>query len=83
MLQLREKLRFALEARQSFLVGDKRRGKDLDRDVPFQPGVGGAPDFAHPAFTELGGDLVGAETSADQGKQPIPPERRQASFGGL
>jgi hypothetical protein len=31
---------------------------NLDGDIAIQLGVSGAPDFAHPTFTDLGGDPV-------------------------
>ena len=65
MVELREQLRFALEARQALLVRGERRRQDLDRDVAPELGVGRPVDLAHAALAQLGGDLVGAEAGAD------------------
>jgi hypothetical protein len=48
----------ALEALQELLVLGERGGEDLDRDVPAEPGVARAPDFAHSAGAERRCDLV-------------------------
>ena len=36
MMELRQELRLALEAREALLVLGERRGQDLDRDVALQ-----------------------------------------------
>ena len=66
MVELGEELRFALESRQALLVLGERCGQDLDRDLAPELGVGGAIDLAHAALAQLGGDLVGAQSYADQ-----------------
>ena len=65
VMELGQDLRFALESSKPFGVFGIRRGKDLDGHLPVELGVGGAIHLAHAAFAELGGDLVGAEASAD------------------
>ena len=54
-------LRLALEAGPALGVVAERLPHQLEGDFPPQLGVAGAPDLAHPARAELGGDLVGAE----------------------
>ena len=61
MVQAGENLRFALEAGKPIRVRGKRLGQDLQRDLPVELGIGGLPHFAHPTFTELGGDRVMTE----------------------
>lgn len=57
MVELSEKLSFALEAREAFLVLRELLRQDLDRDLALQLRVGGAIHLTHAAFTQLGGDL--------------------------
>ena len=64
MVELRQNLRFALEAGQALLVLDERRRQHLDRDVALQPRVGRSPHLPHAAFAQLGDDLVGADATA-------------------
>src|SRR5690606_27651886 len=64
VVELGEQLRLALEAREALGIGDEAGGQDFDRDVAFELGIVGAIDLAHPAFAELGGDLVGTEADA-------------------
>jgi hypothetical protein len=61
VIELREHLRFALEARESLGVVRERVGEDLDRDVAVELGVVGAIDLAHPAFAQQRDDLIRAE----------------------
>jgi len=44
---------FALETREPIRVSCERGRQDLDRDLPFEPGVGRPMDLAHPAFADL------------------------------
>ena len=64
MIQRREHFRFALKAREPIGISGERRRQDLDRDLTFQPGVRRPIHLAHPAFADLGGDFVDAETGA-------------------
>ena len=64
MIQGRERLRLALEPRQTLRVRGERIGQDLDRDLAAETGIGGAVDRAHAALAELGSgfvDQTGAE----------------------
>ena len=58
MIERREHLGFPLEARHALGVVRERLRQDFDRHVAAQLGIGGAIDFAHPAFAELGGDAI-------------------------
>ena len=61
VVQRRQHLGFAPETRQPIGISGDRRGKNLDRDSPFQPAVGGLIDLAHSADADLANHLVGAE----------------------
>ena len=61
MVQRRERLGFALEARQALGVGGEHVRQDLDRDLAPQRRVGAPPDLPHPALADLGRDVVDAE----------------------
>ncbi len=65
MVELGQELRFAFEALEAFVVLDEGGGQNFDRDIAFELGVPGAVDLAHPAFAQLGGDLVRAEPGSD------------------
>ncbi len=65
VVELGEQLRLALEARETFGVRGEGGGENLDRDVALQPRVRRPVDLPHPAFAELGGDLVWAYGSAN------------------
>ena len=69
MVQRGEDFGFALEARQPIRVRRDRRGQDLDRDAPFQLGVGRPIHLAHAAGADLGGDFIRAEASAGSQRQ--------------
>ena len=58
MVEGGEHQRLALEAGHAVGVGGERVGEDFDGDFASELGVGGAPDDAHPALAELGGDAV-------------------------
>jgi hypothetical protein len=49
---------FAGEAGQAVGVVGDGIGQELDVDVAVKFGAGGAPDFAHSALAEFGGDAV-------------------------
>ncbi len=51
--QRRRGLRLALEAQPPVAVGHQLGRQDLDRDLPLEPGVDGAPDHAHAARADL------------------------------
>ena len=73
VVELRQQLRLALEARETLLVLGERCRQDLDRDFALEPRVVRAVDLAHAAFAQLGGDLVGTDSLADQGRDLIRP----------
>ena len=64
MVQRGEGLRFALEACEPLGVVRERLGQDFDRDVSVQLGIAGSIHLAHPAFADLGRDLVDAKAGA-------------------
>ena len=69
MIERRERLRFAREAREPVGIGRERLGQHLQRDVAIEFGVAGAIDLTHSAFADQRGDFVDAETGAG-GKWP-------------
>ena len=81
-MKLGEKLRFALESRETLLVLGERCRQDLDRHLALELGVGGAIDLAHAALAELGGDLVGAEALADHRWRRGRQRHRTADYTG-
>ncbi len=58
MVERRQHLRLALEARQPFGIAGKGVGQHLDGDVPVELGVPRSIHLAHAAFADLGGDAV-------------------------
>ena len=54
----RQQLRLALEAREALGIGDERRGQDLDRDVAIELGVARTIHLAHSACPERAEDFV-------------------------
>ena len=64
MIQRGKGLRFTLEAREPIGVVCEGIGQDLDRDVSVQLRIARAIHLAHPAFADLGGHFVRAESSA-------------------
>ena len=64
MVQRREHFRFALKPREPIVVGGERGRQDLDRDLAFQLRVRRAIHLPHPAFADLRGDLIDAESRA-------------------
>ena len=52
MVERRQRLRFALEATQSFRIGGEGLRQNLQRDVTIEPGVASPIDLAHSAGAE-------------------------------
>ncbi len=71
MIERRERLRFALEARQPIGVLRERLRQDLDRDVAIELRVARAIDLPHAAFADRRSDLVDAETGAGSEGQVV------------
>jgi hypothetical protein len=65
MVQGREHLRFALESGKPLRVMREGVRQDLDRNQPSKICISGAVHLAHAADANSGGDLVGAEASAE------------------
>ena len=61
MVQRRQHLGLALEARHALAVVRERLGQNLDRHVAFQLGIVGAVHLAHAAGADGREDLVGAQ----------------------
>ena len=66
MVERGQQLGLALESGEALLVSEEDLGQHLDRHVAPEPRVGGAIHLSHPAFAELGGDLVMEQVLADQ-----------------
>ena len=64
VIQRREDFGFALKPRQPIGIGGEQWRQDLDRDLALQLRVGGPKHLPHPAFADLRGDFVDAETGA-------------------
>jgi hypothetical protein len=65
VVELSEELRFALESRDALRVrGEALAGSTLIATSRWSLVSCAREDLAHPAFAELGGDLVGAESLA-------------------
>jgi hypothetical protein len=82
VVELGEKLRLALEARQAVAILDESRGDSLDGDLPLEPGVGRAPHLSHPALTKPASDFVRSELRVGgegQRECPVAATRRRAS----
>ena len=62
VIERRQHLRFAREARQPLGIGGERLRQDLERDLAIEPRVARAVHLAHAACTEQRHDLEGAET---------------------
>ena len=63
VIERRHGLRFAVETGHAIGIGSKRLGKDFDRDLAFQLGVGGLVHLAHATRPEVSGDFVAAEAA--------------------
>ena len=64
MVERRERLRFAREAREAIGVVGERVRQDFKRDVAVELRITRPIDLPHPAFTDLGRDDVDAEAGA-------------------
>ena len=64
MIERREDLGFAAEARDALRVSGEQGRQDLDRDLAFELRVLRAIDLAHAARAERGDDFVGTEACA-------------------
>src|ERR1700730_5350448 len=64
MVQRCEQLSFALEPGDALGVLGEGVGKDLEGDLPLEPGVQGAIDLAHAAGAERRNDLIWPEKAA-------------------
>ena len=58
VIQRRQYLRLALEARETVLITREDVGEDFERHVAIQLGIARAIHFAHTARAERGKDLV-------------------------
>ena len=65
-------LGLAREALSGLLVRHEMGGEEFECDGTFEFGVFGLIDHAHPAFTELLGDLVVADGLADHDWAIVP-----------
>lgn len=64
MVEGRQRLRLALEAHQAIGIAGNRFGQHLQRHVAIELGVAGAIHLAHPAGSEQGDHVVGADAGA-------------------
>ena len=71
MIQRRERLGFTLEACKTLRVLCERLRKYLDGNLPTEVGICGPVHLAHPAHTDLGGDLIQANAGAGNQSQAI------------
>ena len=62
MIERREHLGFALEARESFGIARHQLRQHLDGDLSFQLRVGSPIHFAHPAGSNRGEDFIRTES---------------------
>ena len=73
MIERREDVCFALEARHALGIQREGIGQDLDRDVATQSGVSGAIHLAHAAGAKGGEDLIRPEADAgNEGQERLP-----------
>src|SRR5260370_39371159 len=66
MVQLRDRLCFALESLLSLRVLSELAREYLDCDLAVEPRVARAKDFAHAARANVGADLVWTEAAASR-----------------
>src|SRR5437660_6755345 len=64
MIQRREELRLALEARDPFRIVGETLRQEFDRDIARKPRVARFVDFAHAAGAERRDDFVRTEATA-------------------
>ena len=64
VIQRRQDFGFALEPSETVRIGGECLRQDLEPHIPVERGVAGLIHLAHPAFADLGGDLVDAEPGA-------------------
>ena len=83
MVEARQHLRLALEAREALRVGREGLGQDLDRHLASELRVRGAIDLSHAADAELGGDPIAADVGADQPAETILIRRGGCSHPSL
>jgi hypothetical protein len=62
MIQRRQSSRFTLPPRAPFGIGGNEIRQDFESNVPFERGVAGAEDTAHPALAEKGRNLICADS---------------------
>ena len=64
-----DRLRLSLESSERLRIGRELFRQDLDRDLPFQPGVSRSVHLSHAARTDRRDDLVGPEASPGYERQ--------------
>jgi hypothetical protein len=67
MVERRQRLRLALEARPPLGIRRQQIRQDFDRDVAIELDVAGAVDLAHSAGADLGLDPVMTNNGTDHG----------------
>ena len=70
MVERSQHLSLSSKAGHSLAILDKLLRQDLQRYFPSQTGAGGPVDLPHPAFAELGGDLIVGDVLAYQREPP-------------
>jgi hypothetical protein len=71
VIELRNGLRFAVEALAELRVGGQRAGKGFDRNGAIQPRIERLVNLAHAAGAQLGDDFIGAEAGAGGQRQVV------------
>ena len=66
VIERRQHPRFALEAREAFGMAREEPRQDFDRNVPTEPLIVSAIDFAHATDAQWRADRIGSEPSADE-----------------
>jgi hypothetical protein len=64
MIERGKRLCFTREPGQTFRIGSKRLGQDLQCDIAIEPGVVGSKHLPHAPFANLRDDFVDAEANA-------------------
>ena len=83
MIERGEDLRLSLEPREPVRVRRERIRQHLQGIVPLERRVMGAPDLAHPALANQGGDFIGAEATAGADAIPTHPDIERPDYTGL